>query len=220
MAETSRQIRILLVDDHHVLREGIVSILDAVDDLFVAGEAESGEQAIELAKQLEPDVMLLDLNLPDMSGLEVARRVLADDPQMTIVALTAYDYVQYVREALEIGVSGYLLKSANSSEIIQAIRKAAAGDKILDPRISDQVFEAFGKRGATRRGDMTPREFEVLRHLADGKTNSDIGKALHLTTKTIESHVSSILGKLGVTNRTEAVRMSIDRGLLPGERIR
>ncbi len=136
------------------------------------------------------------------------------------MALTAYDYAQYVREMLEIGVSGYLLKSANSADIIQAIRMAAAGDKVLDPRISDQVFAAFGKRSATRMDEMTPREFEVLGLVAEGRTNTDIGKTLHLTTKTIESHVSSILGKLGVTNRTEAVRIAIDRGLLPGERIR
>ena len=208
------------MDDHHVLREGIRSILDTVDGIVVVGEADSGEKALELAKRLDPDVILMDINMPGMSGLETARRIRAESPQTAIVALTAYDYVQYVREMLEIGVSGYLLKSASSANIIQAIRKTAAGDKFLDPQISDQVFAAFGRRGATRRDEMTPREFEVLGLVAEGKTNIDIGQTLHLTTKTIESHMSSILGKLGVTNRTEAVRMAVDRGLLPGERIR
>ena len=210
----------MIVDDHNIFREGLVAILKGVDDVQVVGEASTGQDAVELALRIKPDVVLMDINMPEGNGIQAARRIIEALPNTAVIALTAYEYVQYVREIIQMGAKGYLLKSATSSEIISAIRKARQGEPVLDRGVTKQLFEAFGNRGATRLGKLTPRELEVLSLVAEGLTNADIGRRLFVSNKTVETHVSSVLGKLNVSNRTEAVRVAEDLGLVAGERLR
>lgn len=204
-------IRVLLVDDHTLMRQGTRALLEEADDLEIVGEAASGEDALILANELHPDVVVLDIRLGELSGVEVARRLRADMPSTKILILTAYDYDQYVRALFAIGVEGYLLKDASGDELIAAVRSVNAGKQVLSPEIEAR------KRSATRPEALTDREIEILALVSQGESNKEIGKLLGITPRTVEWHVGNVMTKLGARSRSEAIRFGREQGVIGAE---
>lgn len=209
----SDEISTLLVDDHPVVREGVAAMFETADDFRVAGEADTGEEALELYEKTRPDVVLLDLELPETSGVEVARNILERWSDARIVVFTAYDDDERVVEAVRVGVKGYLLKGTPREELFEAIRTVDRGGSLLDASATEQLLEHV-QGGADDGGDLTEREREVLGHLADGSSNGEIAEALYISERTVKFHVSSILEKLEVDNRTEAATVAVRDGLV------
>jgi DNA-binding NarL/FixJ family response regulator len=202
-----RATRIVIVEDHALVREGTAQLLEATPDLRVVGQCGTAEEGAELVERLVPDVALVDVNLPGASGLELAGELARRQPSTRVLVVSAYDDQAYVAEALEIGVGGYLLKTASGRELVEAVRLVAAGVFVLDGAVSSRL-------GRIRRGTapgrfdpraLTPREAEVLSLVTQGRSNKQIAAELSLGLRTVESHVSSLLAKLGATSRTEAV---------------
>nr|WP_294692549.1 response regulator transcription factor [uncultured Friedmanniella sp.] len=202
-------IRVLLVDDEELVRTGLRMILDTEDDLEVVGSAVDGLDALAAAKRLLPDVVLMDIRMPRMDGLEATRRLLAATPTCAVVVLTTFDLDQHVYEALEAGASGFLLKDAPATQLVQAIRAAAAGDALLAPRVTRRLIAAFTRsRPRTELevpAELTARELEVWRLLAEGLSNAEIGQRLQIGDATVKTHVARVLAKLGVRDRVQAV---------------
>ena len=202
-------IRVLLVDDEELVRTGLRMILDTEDDLEVVGSAVDGLDALAAAKRLLPDVVLMDIRMPRMDGLEATRRLLAATPTCAVVVLTTFDLDQHVYEALEAGASGFLLKDAPATQLVQAIRAAAAGDALLAPRVTRRLIAAFTRsRPRTELevpAELTARELEVWRLLAEGLSNAEIGQRLQIGDATVKTHVARELAKLGVRDRVQAV---------------
>ena len=209
----SNPIRVLIVDDHALVREGTRQLLEQDDAIEVIATAGSGEEALELLATLTPDVALVDINLPSMSGLELSRTMLDDRPTARILILSAYDEYAYIAEALEVGVGGYLLKTASAKELIDAVRAVHDGVFVLDRQVSKRLVRRRDATPATI-GTLTPRETAVLELLAQGRSNKQIASELELGIRTVEGYVSNILGKLGVTSRTEAVTHAISHRLV------
>lgn len=202
----SRPLRILIAEDHAVVREGTRKLLERDPLLETVGEAEDGRQAVALAGELKPDVILLDLRLPHLSGIEVLGELQRVSPDSRVMVLSAYDDDDYVLAALEAGAGGYLLKTAHGSEVIDAIHAVSRGEVVLHPVIAAKLVRArvAGRRfGATE--TLTDREREILQLAARGLRNKDIARELSLSTRTIEGHLSHIFAKLGVSSRTEAI---------------
>ncbi|MDE3065593.1 MAG: response regulator transcription factor [Acidobacteriota bacterium] len=212
----SPPVRIVIVEDHALVREGTVQLLRQVPDLDVVGEAGSGEDALRVLEELRPDVVLVDVNLPGMSGLELARRVAASLPDVRVLIVSAYDDYGYVAEAMDVGVGGYILKSASARELVDAVRAVADGVFVLDRAVSGRLSRR-ARSGATSVGALTPRETEVLTSLARGRTNKQIAVELDLGLRTVEGHVSNVLAKLGVQSRTEAVAFALGQHLVTPE---
>jgi DNA-binding NarL/FixJ family response regulator len=213
MAET---IALLIVDDHPVVRDGLVAILGTQPDFKVAGEAASGEEALALFERLRPDVILLDLEMPEMDGVEVIKRLRATRPEVKIVVFTAFDTDERILSALQAGAKGYLLKGAPRSELFEAIRIVHRGGSLLQPVVASRLLSQLsGSESATGSAEpLTPREAEVLQLLAQGKPNKEIAAELYITERTGKFHISAILAKLGATNRTEAVTIALQQGLV------
>jgi DNA-binding NarL/FixJ family response regulator len=205
----STTIRVLLVDDHAVVLEGLVMVLSRFDDLELVGTASGGAEGVTRAAELQPDVVLLDLSMPDVDGAEATRRIRADHPQIRFLALTAFLEHRLVTEVFEAGATGYLLKSASGDELAAAIRTVASGGTIL----ATGVFSLLASPPDTIGHDLTPRELDVLEHLANGLSNKHIATELGLSAGTVRIHVSNILAKLQVENRTAAAMLARDRGL-------
>jgi DNA-binding NarL/FixJ family response regulator len=203
--------RILIVDDHAVVREGTRQLLEREADLVVVGETGSGEEAIQLAVRLRPDVILLDLALPDLNGIEVARQLRRTAPESRVVVLSAYENESYVRTAIEAGAVAYLLKTMHGQEVIDAIRAARTGQVILHPAIAAKLQRSLQRHG---RADhlLSVREREILQLAAKGQHNKVIAEALFISVRTVESHLSHILEKLNVGSRTEAVAYGAAHG--------
>ncbi len=208
-------IRVFIVDDHALVREGTRQILDQADRIEVVGLAGSSEEGLEIIEGLGVDVALVDVNLPGMSGLELARTLTATRPDVRVVILSAFDEHAYVTEALEIGVDGYLLKTTSGRELVDAVRAVADGIFVLDRAISQRLIRRR-RRGPDAVNPLTRRETDVLELLAQGRSNKQIAGELQLGLRTVESHVSNLLGKLGVTSRTEAVTYALNHRLVPG----
>lgn len=206
-------IRVLLADDHAVVRAGIHEFLEAEADITVVGEVTNGEEAVQFALQLQPDVVVLDIKMPVVSGVEAAQRLRAAAPQIHILVLTAYDDQPYVWRLLEAGVTGYVLKTAESRELIQAVRAVAAGKSALDPVVASHVLGRVAQP-VSRVAALTDRELEVLRWTARGLTNKQIGRELGISNRTVQNHLVRIFAKLGVASRTEAVTVGMRSGLL------
>ncbi len=213
----SDKIRVLLAEDHAVVRESIRQLLDREGDLEVVGEAGDGEGAVRLATQLNPDVVVMDVAMPNMNGIEATRRIKTLSAATAVLALTAYDYDQYIFALLEAGAAGYLLKDVSGQELIGAIRAVRRGDSVLHPTVARKVVARF--RGRSDRpseeeklGFLTKREIEVLKGAAKGMCNKDIAEELFLSVRSVESHMGSILNKLGVGSRTEAVVHALKKG--------
>ena len=200
-----------MVEDHALVREGTVQLLEKHPDIKVVGEAETAERALLLFERLGPDVALVDVNLPGMSGLTLAREAMLRYPRVSILILTAYDDYAYLDEALDIGVAGYLLKTASARELADAVRAAAGGVLVLARELSRRVTaRPQPGAGAAAAAALTPRQADVLSLLAQGYSNKGIAARLQLGLRTVESHVSTIIAKLGVTSRTEAALWAIN----------
>jgi NarL family two-component system response regulator LiaR len=208
-----RSIRVIVVDDHAVVREGTCRLLEQDPELRVEATAGSGTEAVRLVRQLQPDVVLLDLALPDLNGIEVARRVADESPTTRVAVLSAYDDDDYVVAALEAGVAAYLLKTAPAKDVIAAIHAVADGQVVLHPAVAVKLRQSLRRREASPPGvDLTEREREVLRMTAAGLHNKEIADRLSLSIRTVEGHLSHILAKLGVSSRTEAVIYGLTHG--------
>jgi DNA-binding NarL/FixJ family response regulator len=209
-------IRLLLVDDHAILRDGLRALLSYYPDVEVVGEAEDGFQAIECVERLSPDVILMDIAMPGMNGLEATRRILQNHPEARILILTQYDDKRYVLPFLRAGVSGYVLKRALGSDLINAVRTVAKGDGFLFPSLAGTILEEFHQPwegGLEDVSPLTPREQAILRRVAAGETSRQIALALNVSAKTIEWHRGNLMSKLGLRSVAELVRYAIEHGL-------
>ena len=206
-------IRILLADDHPVVRDGLAAMLGTQPDFQVAGEAGTGAEAVAEAARLRPDVVLMDLEMPSLDGIEAIRRLRAADPAIQVVVLTAFDTDERILGALQAGAQGYLLKGAPRAEIFAAIRAVSAGGALIPPVVASKLLRQV--RAAESPDALTSREREVLGLVAAGLANREIAARLSISERTVKFHVSSLLSKLGAKNRTQAVRLARDRGLIP-----
>jgi len=213
MKKPSDTIRVMLVDDHTMVRRGLATFLMAFDDLELAGEAESGQQAIELCAEASPDVILMDMMMPDMDGATATRILRQQDPHLQVIALTSFKELDLIKNALDAGAIGYLLKDITAEELAQAIRSAHAGRGTLSPEIGQVLVQAANQPPEPGL-DLTPREREVLALLVEGLNNRQIAEQLNVSPSTIKSHVSNILTKFGVASRTEAVTLALRHGLV------
>jgi NarL family two-component system response regulator LiaR len=213
-------ISILLVDDHAMVRQGVKAFLVTQPDLSVVGEAGSGEEAIKLAGQLIPDVILMDLIMPDMDGVETTRRVKQVSPRSQVVVLTSYHEDEHIFPALKAGALSYILKDVSAEELASAVRKAALGEAVLHPRVAARVIkELQGKREDNLNPftELSERELEVLKLIADGMSNAEMAAKLVLSEKTVKGHVSNILSKLHLADRTQAAVYAWREGVVRKE---
>jgi len=198
---------VLVVEDHPIMRMGIAAIIDAQPDMKVCGQAESGGDAVRLFHERKPDVILMDLRLPGMSGLDALRAIRKDDPSARCVVLTTYEGDEDIHQALQAGAAGYLIEAMSHDTLVDALRKVHSGTRFLPA----PVAESLAMR--TPNSDLSPREREVLSLMVQGKSNKDIGGILRITEATVKCHVSVILERLGVNDRTQAVIAALQRGL-------
>jgi len=205
-------IKLLLVDDHPIVRQGLTSSLEDEPDFQVVGAADSAEQALPLAAAWRPDVILLDLELPGLGGVEAIPRLAEVSPGAAVLVFTAYQTDERVLGAIRAGAKGYLLKGATTAEIVAAIRTVAAGGSALEPRVAARLVAAVRSPGAG--GQLTARERDVLRLVADGLPGKQIARALGISERTVKFHTASLLRKLGADNRAQAVALAAERGLL------
>ena len=216
----SESISVLLVDDHAMVRQGVKAFLVTQPGLSVVGEAGSGEEAIQLAAQLIPDVILMDLIMPNMDGVETTRRVKQVSPRSQVVVLTSYHEDEHIFPALKAGALSYILKDISAEELAAAVRKAALGEAVLHPRVAARVIkELQGKRGEALNPftELSERELEVLKLIADGMSNAEMAAKLVLSEKTIKGHVSNILSKLHLADRTQAAVYAWREGVVRKE---
>lgn len=212
-----KKISILLAENHVVVRESIRQFLEREANFEVVGEAGDGEEAVRMVSQLKPDVIVMDISMPRLNGIEATKQIKALQPSAVVLILTAYDYEQYIFPLLEAGAAGYLLKDVSSRELISAIQTVYRGEAVLHPAIARKVMERLRQPKVEPTGErasdlLTERETSILKMAAKGMSNSDIAQELHLSVRTIESHLGNIFNKLGVGSRTEAVIQAMKRG--------
>jgi two-component system response regulator NreC len=212
---------VFLVDDHEVVRHGIRSVLEADADFRVLGEAADGLEAVRLVERLRPDVLVLDLVMPGLNGLDTLRILRRRSPETKVVVLSMYDTVDFVSEALRCGAVGYVRKGGRGGEIVEAVRAAAAGRRYLSPPLSEQDVEDYQARVRLVGDDphelLTPRERQVLQLAAEGRTCPEIGACLHLSERTVERYRANLMHKLGLRTQTDLVRYALRRGILPAD---
>ncbi len=209
-------IRILVADDHPIVRDGLVAILNTQADFEVVGEVANGRETLRHVESLKPDVVLLDLEMPELDGVQTLQQLQAGQQQAKVIVFTAYDTDERIVGAVRAGAKGYLLKGAPREELFEAIRVVSAGGSLLQPVVASKLMEHMSGRGGEASGAeaLTLREREVLRLMAQGRPNKEIAGKLYISERTVKFHVSSILGKLGATNRTEAVKLAARQGLV------
>jgi DNA-binding NarL/FixJ family response regulator len=218
-------IRVLIADDHALLRNGLRGILDAQDDLDVVGEASDGEETLSRVTELHPDVVIMDIRMPRLDGIEATRRLVArGEHAPRVLVLTTFDLDEYVFEALEAGAGGFMLKDAPPAQLADAVRTVARGDALLAPAVTRRLIERFVRRRpadaslAARFQDLTERELEVLQLLTRGLSNAEIGARLYLSAATVKTHVTRVLTKLQVRDRVQAVVLAYEAGIVgPGD---
>ena len=216
-------IRLVLADDEAMVRSGLRLILDAETDIEVVGEAQDGEEALELTRRRRPDVLLMDIRMPGLDGIAAAERLIEEDASTRVLLLTTFGHDDYLFRALRAGTSGFLLKSAPAEDLVRAIRTVAAGDALLAPAVTRRVIAEFAHRPASLEApppelaELTPREHEVLVLLAGGLTNAEIAERLVVSDATIKTHVARVLMKLGLRDRVQAVVLAYEAGVVqPG----
>lgn len=213
------RIRLLLVDDHEVVRSGLRMLLENESDLKIVGEANTGRQALEMVEVLRPDVVIMDITLPDISGIEATRRIKEAHPEVAVVALTIHEDQQYFFEMLQVGASGYVPKRAAPDDLITAIRATHRGEMYIYPSLAKLLVGDFLSRSSEEgakeaMNELTPREQEVLSLLADGRTNEEIADLLSISAHTVARHRENLMGKLGLHSRSELVKYAIRKGLI------
>ncbi len=215
------RIKVLIADDHRVVREGLAAILKTKENIVIVGEAQDGQEAVEKARSLLPDVVLMDVSMPRMTGVEATRQLKREFPHMGIIALTMYDEQQYIFDLVRAGATGYLLKDTDSAQIVAAIRAVYRGESLIHPSVASKILAEFslmsqkkGKKAAWVEHDLSEREITVLKLVAEGKTNKEIANVLDLSEKTVKNHVRNIFHKLQVYDRTQAAILAIRKGLI------
>ncbi|MBY0090971.1 response regulator transcription factor [Priestia megaterium] len=210
------KIKILIADDHHVVRKGLVFFLQTQPDLEIVGEASNGEEALKLATSLEPHIVLMDLSMPVLDGIEATKELKKQAPHIQVMILTSFSDQDHVIPALEAGASGYQLKESDPDELVAAIRKLMNGENQLHPKVTTHLLTRLTKSSEKKVNfidHLTKREKDVLKEIAKGKSNKEIGTSLHITEKTVKTHVSNILSKLGVQDRTQAALYAVQHGI-------
>ena len=209
------QIRILIADDHAIVREGLNALISTEAGMEIVGEANNGQDAIHLARKLKPDILLLDLMMPIMNGIEAISRISQENDQVRILALTSYADDDIVFSAIKAGALGYLLKDTSPQALLQSIRQVYQGETSLSPSIALKLVREFNQNQKNRTrnaGDLTSREIEILQYVAQGASNQEIADALHLSERTVRNHVGNILKKLHLANRTQAALYALRKG--------
>lgn len=211
-------IRVLIVDDHQMFREGVRSRLEQECDIKVLGEAASAEEALILMEQMEPTIAILDVRMPDVSGIDLTRIMRKRWPEVKILVLSGFDFDQYVRALARLGVDGYLLKDAPQDSLVDALREIASGGAVLPPNIASKLIRSYASQpsGDLDRAvwDLTLRELDVLEFLYQGLRNAEIAQHLSISPRTVETHVGNIIAKLGSQGRADAVRIAVEKGLI------
>ena len=205
------KIRLVIVDDHPVVRDGLRGMLESQPDFEVVGEASDGEAAVRITNKVKPEIVLMDLRMPEMDGVTALREIKASNPQIQVLVLTTYDSDADILPAIEAGASGYLLKDSSREELYTAIRATARGETVLAPAVAARLV---GRMRAPAEEQLSSRELEVLQLVAEGDSNSEIASRLHISQATVKSHLIHIFGKLGVSDRTAAVTVALRRGIL------
>ncbi|WEH16287.1 response regulator transcription factor [Streptomyces sp. VNUA24] len=218
---TSSTIRVLIADDQQMVRQGFSVLLDIQPDIDVVGQAVHGLDAIDKVAELAPDVVLMDIRMPELGGIEATRRITTERPHIRVLVLTTFDLDEYVYEALRAGASGFLLKDASADQLAEAVRVVAAGDALLAPGVTRRLIAEFSRLGSAPRaplkervGDLTERETEVLSLIAQGLSNAEIAQSLVVAEQTVKTHVGRILVKLGLRDRTQAAVFAYESGLV------
>ncbi len=214
--------KVLIADDHGVVREGLIAMLKTIGDIDVVGEAKNGMVAVEKTKELLPDVILMDLRMPFMDGVEATRQIKREFPHIGIIALTMDEDQRHIFDLVRAGATGYLLKDSDCSQIVDAIRAIARGDSLIHPSVAGKILAEFsllaedkGKKRLLVDHDLTEREITVLRLVANGLTNKEVANSLDLSEKTVKNHLGNIFHKLHVYDRTQAAVLAIRRGIIP-----
>ncbi len=208
------KLRIIIADDHTLMRAGLVTLMARMTDVEVVGEASNGREAVKMARDLAPDIALMDIAMPELNGLEAADRVHRDTPKTKVIILSMHANEEYVAQALKAGASGYLLKDAATTELDMAIRVVAQGQFYLSPSISRQVVDSYLKGGPTGLDLLSPRQREILQLIAEGKSTRDIAEALHLSVKTIETHRAQLMERLEIYDTASLVKYALRKGLI------
>jgi len=209
-----KRIRILLADDHAVVRAGFKMILSAQADMEIVGEAGNGREAVELAEELKPDIVVMDVAMPELNGIEATRRLATSLPHARVVALSMHKDSVYVRETLRAGARGYLLKDSPAGDLVSAVRAVASGESYLSPAVSNAVLDDYRKHVTNPIDLLTTREREVLQMIAEGKTNKEIAVVLNLSVYTVDAHRGRIMEKLNLHSINELVRFAVRNGLI------
>lgn len=209
-------IKIFLADDHTVLRDGLRLLLDMQPDMCVVGDAADGRTAVQLIARLKPDVALIDVAMPELNGIEATCQILSDSPQTQVIILSMYGAAEYVVRALQAGARGYLLKDADSSTLVAAVRAVHARQRYLSPAISERIVDQYLRQNvaADTLGRLTPREREIMQLVAEGKSSVEIAQILQLSPKTVETYRSRLMEKLGVDNLAGLVKFAIQHGVI------
>jgi DNA-binding NarL/FixJ family response regulator len=211
-------IRTLLVDDHELVRQGVAAMLATAEDIHVVGEARTGREAIECARRELPDVVLMDVRMPDMDGLEATRRIKEERPRTAVIMVTMHENAAYLREAVRAGAAGYLLKDVSKGELVDAIRQVSSGGAFIESQMLRGMLSELRPQGAAPAAarNLTKREREILALVAEGLSNREIAERLVLSPETVKSHVAAVLEKLGVSDRTQAAIYAVRNGLVDG----
>jgi len=209
-------IKVLIVDDHTVVRDGLTTILGREKDFTVVGEAKDGLEAVDRARELRPDVILMDLRMPELDGVEAMRHIAAENSEVKFIVLTTYDSDEYIFHAIEAGAKGYLLKDASRDDLFNAVRAVHRGESLIQPGVAAKVLDRFAQlsRQATDTEVLSGREIEVLQLMARGAANKEIATSLSLSESTVKTHIANIFGKLGVNDRTKAVTQALQKRII------